>query len=40
MLLGYNGRSRETSLHRTVALLCAVATIAVLAWALLGVVTG
>jgi len=35
MLLGYGERRRETTLHTVLAVLCAVATIAVLAWATL-----
>lgn len=34
-LLGYAGRSRETGMHRVLALLCALATLAVLGWAAL-----
>jgi rhomboid protease GluP len=34
-LLGYEGRNRETTLHTALALLCAIATVAVLAWAVL-----
>lgn len=40
MLLGYNGRSRETSLHRGLALLCAAMTAAVLAWPLVSLLRG
>ncbi|NVN89566.1 MAG: rhomboid family intramembrane serine protease [Desulfuromonadales bacterium] len=34
-LLGYQGRRRETTLHMVLALACAAATVAVLAWATL-----
>jgi rhomboid protease GluP len=34
-LLGYEGRSRETTLHTALALLCAIATVAALGWAVL-----
>jgi rhomboid protease GluP len=34
-LLGYEGRSRETALHTALALLCVIATVAALAWAVL-----
>jgi rhomboid protease GluP len=34
-LLGYGERRRETTLHTTLAVLCAVATVAVLFWAIL-----
>jgi len=37
-LLGYNERKRETPLHRSLALVCAVTTIACLAWALFSAV--
>lgn len=37
MLLGYNGRGRENSLHLVLALVCAGVTLAVLGWAVLGV---
>ncbi|ABK99794.1 rhomboid family intramembrane serine protease [Pelobacter propionicus] len=40
MLVGYNGRSRETSWHQGVALLCAAMTAAVLIWPLLTMLPG
>lgn len=36
MLLGYGEKRRETALHRYLALACGVATIGVLAWAMIG----
>ena len=38
MLLGYNERRRESSIHKVLALFCAVATVAALAWAVFGAV--
>ena len=39
MLLGYNGKRPEGSLDHALALLCAVATVAALGWALVGALT-
>ena len=36
ILLGYNERKKETSLHRTLAMICGLATAACLAWAAFG----
>jgi rhomboid protease GluP len=36
MLLGYEERGTETSAHRLLALLCAIATVGVLCWAVYG----
>lgn len=38
LLLGYNEKKRETQLHRFLAIACGLATIACLAWAVLGAV--
>lgn len=37
ILLGYNEKRRENPLHHALAILCGVTTVAVLAWAMLGV---
>ncbi|MSN24436.1 MAG: rhomboid family intramembrane serine protease [Geobacter sp.] len=38
MLVGYGDRRPETSIHKVMALLCAVATVGVLGWAIFGAV--
>jgi rhomboid protease GluP len=38
LLLGYNEKRKETSLHRSVAMVCGLATVGCLAWAAVGAV--